>query len=62
MPSNQKTARHAKRAFRTAAIIGKYRAQGIADPLFALAEFLARRGMGVLFETETAETIGASGY
>lgn len=62
MPSNQKTVRHAKRAFRTAAIIGKYRAQGIADPLFALAEFLSRRGMGVLFETETAETIGASGY
>lgn len=62
MPRNHKTARSTQRAFRTAAIIGKYRAQGIAEPLFALAEFLARRGLSVLFETETAETIGASGY
>jgi NAD+ kinase len=48
--------------FRTAAIIGKYHAQGIAEPLFALADFLARRGMTVIFEADTAETIGASNY
>lgn len=62
MPKPSKLSHPAGRSFRTAAIIGKYRAQGIAEPLFALAEFLARRGMSVLFETETAETIGASGY
>ncbi|HEU4623050.1 MAG TPA: NAD(+)/NADH kinase, partial [Burkholderiaceae bacterium] len=45
--------------FRTAALIGKYRAQGIAEPLFALADFLTQRGVNVIFEQETAESIGA---
>ena len=62
MPKPSKSPRPPARPFRTAAIIGKYRAQGIAEPLFALAESLATRGLSVLFETETAETIGASGY
>lgn len=39
--------------------MGKYRAQGIAEPLFALARLLQDHGIDVVFETETAETIGA---
>ncbi|CAN5458046.1 NAD kinase [soil metagenome] len=50
------------RAFKTAALIGKYGAQNIAEPMFALADMLARRGMTVLFEADTAQTIGASSY
>ncbi len=48
--------------FKTAAIVGKYGAQNIAEPLFALADLLARRGMTVLFEADTAAAIGASSY
>jgi NAD+ kinase len=51
-----------KPGFKTAALIGKYGAQQIAEPMFALADMLARRGMTVLFEADTAATIGASSY
>ena len=42
-------------AFSTIALFGRYGSPGIAEPLRALAAFLAQRGNRVLFDTETAE-------
>ncbi len=48
-------------AFKTIAIIGKYMADGIVQSLSDLAEFLAGSGHAVVFETETASSLGLPG-
>ncbi len=45
----------------TAALIGKYRSQDIAESLHTLAAFLAARGIRVLVEEGTAAAIGGAG-
>ena len=49
------------KAFRHAAIVGKYQARGIAPVLEEVAHFLVDRGLDVCFERETALAMGASG-
>lgn len=49
------------KAFRHAAIVGKYQARGIAPVLEEVAHFLVDRGLDVCFERETAQAMGASG-
>lgn len=48
----------AGRPFQTVALIGKYHADGVSEPLLALARCLAQRGFNVVFENDTARTIG----
>ena len=50
-------------AFKHAAIVGKIQAQGIRGLLVEVAQFLARQGLDVSFERETANVTGlASDY
>ncbi len=49
-------------AFRTIALIGKYKSHEIAESLMILAEFLRSRGTGVLVEEGTAALVGADGF
>ena len=44
--------------FKTAALVGRYQSEGVADTLLAIAAFLRERGLRVLLETETATAIG----
>ncbi|CAG4886437.1 NAD kinase [Paraburkholderia saeva] len=48
--------------FKTVALVGRSNTPGIGEPLTALASCIARRGFDVVFETETAHEIGATGY
>jgi len=48
--------------FSTIALVGRYGSPGIAEPLRALAAFLAARGHRVLLEQETAECTPLPGY
>ena len=49
-------------AFRTIALIGKYKSPEIAESLMTLAEFLKSRGVDVLVEEGTADLVGADGF
>ena len=49
-------------AFRTIALIGKYKSPEIAESLMMLAEFLKSRGIDVLVEEGTAALVGADGF
>ncbi|MBI3141141.1 MAG: NAD kinase [Rhodocyclales bacterium] len=49
-------------AFRTIALIGKYKSPEVAESLAALAEFLEGRGVGVLVEEGTAALVGTEAY
>jgi len=49
------------KAFRHAAIVGKFQARGIAPVLEEIAHFLNGRGLDVFFERETAHAMGATG-
>ena len=49
-------------AFRTIALIGKYKSPEIAESLMSLAEFLKSRGVDVLVEEGTAALVGADGF
>ncbi|MBM3391518.1 MAG: NAD kinase [Betaproteobacteria bacterium] len=49
-------------AFRTIALIGKYKSPEIAESLMILAAFLKSRGIGVLVEEGTAALVGENGY
>ncbi|MCW5635868.1 MAG: NAD kinase, partial [Rubrivivax sp.] len=49
------------KAFRHAAIVGKFQARGIEPVLQEVADFLAGRGLEVAFERETAQGMGATG-
>ena len=49
-------------AFRTIALIGKYKSPEIAESLITLAEFLKSRGVAVLVEEGTAALVGADGF
>jgi NAD+ kinase len=51
-----------KKAFRTAALIGKYKSPEIAVPLLKLADFLRSRGVEVLIDRLTASHIGDCPY
>ena len=44
--------------FKTAALVGRYQSEGVAESLLAIAAFLHERGVKVLLESETAESIG----
>jgi NAD+ kinase len=48
--------------FSTIALVGRYGSPGIAEPLRALAAFLARRGHNVLLDPETAQCTPLAGY
>jgi NAD+ kinase len=47
--------------FQTIAIVGKYLAAGITQSLAEIAEFLEKRGLNVIFESETAQNIALEG-
>jgi len=47
--------------FHTVAIVGKYLAAGITESLAEIAELLEKRGLNVIFESETAHNIGLEG-
>ncbi|BBO21372.1 MAG: NAD kinase [Rhodocyclaceae bacterium] len=49
-------------AFRTIALIGKYKSPEIAESLMTLADFLKSRGIDVLVEEGTAGLVGADGF
>jgi len=49
-------------AFRTIALIGKYKSPEIAESLMTLAEFLKSRGVDVLVEEGTDDLVGADGF
>ena len=49
-------------AFRTVALIGKYKSREIAESLLSLAAFLKGRGIAVLLEEATAAAVGSNGY
>jgi NAD+ kinase len=46
----------------TVALVGKFQAQGIAEPLLELAEFITRAGHQVAFERDTAIGLGEHQY
>jgi NAD+ kinase len=50
------------RRFRHAALVGKYRAEGIRDVLEDIAQFLLRQGLEVTLESETALNTGLTGH
>src|SRR6476661_7687256 len=54
--------RRMKKAFRSAALIGKYKSPEIAVPLLELASFLRSRGVEVLIDRLTASHIGDCPY
>ncbi|MBL8323496.1 MAG: NAD kinase [Rubrivivax sp.] len=49
------------KAFKHAAIVGKFQARGIGPVLEEIAHFLVGRGLDVVFERETALGMGATG-
>ncbi|MGH8726745.1 MAG: NAD kinase [Burkholderiales bacterium] len=49
-------------AFKTVALIGKYRSPDIKKPLLALAEFLRQRKVGIVLDELTAAQINADEY
>ena len=49
------------KAFKHAAIVGKFQARGIAPVLEEIAHFLVGRGLEVCFERDTAQSMGATG-
>ena len=51
-----------KNAFKTVALIGKYKSPEIAAPLLELADFLRRRGVEVLLDRLTAAHVGERDY
>ena len=53
--------RRMPKAFRHAAIVGKFQARGIAPVLEEIAHFLVGRGLDVTFERGTAQAMGATG-
>ena len=48
--------------FRHAALVGKYQARGIRGVLEEIAHFLARKGLDVSLESQTALSTGMTGY
>ncbi|UCH18754.1 MAG: NAD kinase [Burkholderiales bacterium] len=48
--------------FRHAALVGKYQARGIGPVVEEIAQFLARQGLEVSLERETALATGLAGY
>ncbi|TKC91080.1 NAD kinase [Trinickia terrae] len=48
--------------FKTVALVGRSNTPAISEPLMALAACIAKRGLEVVFEAETASDIGVSGY
>ena len=48
--------------FRHAALVGKYQARGIRGVLEEIAHFLARQGLDVSLERQTALSTGITGY
>lgn len=48
--------------FQTVAIVGKYQAVGIAEPLLEIADFLKKSEHTVVFEAETARNIGTTEF
>jgi NAD+ kinase len=48
--------------FKTVALVGRNNTPGIREPLTSLAASIAKRGFHVVFETETAESIGGADY
>ncbi|HEV3428388.1 MAG TPA: NAD kinase [Paraburkholderia sp.] len=48
--------------FKTVALVGRSNTQGIGEPLTALAQTISQRGFDVVFEAQTAQEIGVSGY
>ena len=51
-----------KSAFKTVALIGKYKSPEIAGPLLELARYLEKRGVRVMIDRLTASHIGESPY
>jgi NAD+ kinase len=49
------------KAFKHAAIVGKFQARGIGPVLEEIAHFLVGRGLDVCFERDTAQGMGATG-
>ena len=49
-------------AFKTVALIGRYKSRDVAAPLRSLGAFLAERGCTVLLEEETAAEAGVEGF
>jgi len=49
-------------AFKTVALIGRYKSRDVAEPLTALGRFLADRGCNVLMEKETAVESGVDAF
>ncbi|QCP50952.1 NAD kinase [Trinickia violacea] len=48
--------------FKTVALVGRSNTPAISEPLMALAACIAKRGLEVVFEAETARDIGVTGY
>lgn len=48
--------------FKTVALIGRYNTLGIETPLYDLAVSIEQRGCAVVFEANTAEAMGLTGY
>lgn len=48
--------------FKTVALVGRSNTPGIGEPLMALAQNISQRGFDVVFEAQTAQEIGATGY
>jgi NAD+ kinase len=61
-PKSARPADASKRAFRCVAVIGKFRGQGLTQPLRELADFLAGLGVKVLLEAGTARQIRQRDY
>lgn len=49
-------------AFKTIALIGKYKSPEIAEPLLRLADYLARRGVRLLLDPLTASHVGTTSH
>ncbi len=48
--------------FRHAALVGKFQAEGINEPLLKIAQFLAHQGLRVSLEKQTARNTGIAAY
>jgi NAD+ kinase len=49
-------------AFKTVALVGRYKSRDVAEPIRVLGRFLVDRGCTVLIEQETATESGVSGF
>src|SRR5690606_9946478 len=49
-------------AFKTVALIGRYKSRDVAVPLLFVARFLVNRGCAVLVEADTARESGVDSY